>query len=116
MLNRIITIQTQPSTAQDAYGAPSGSTTWHDDSRDIPCGIWPIRGEEYHQAAQTQAAVSHKIQMRWMPLADGTMISPKCRLKYYDPELEVNRYFEVVSAINIDEKNRTLQLMCKEEV
>ncbi len=115
-LDKVVTIQTQPSTAQDTYGAPSGSTTWHDDTRDVPAGIWPLRGEEYHQAAQTQAAVSHKIQMRWMPLADGSAISAKCRLKYHDPELETDRYFSVVSAINIDEKNRTLQIMAKEEV
>jgi head-tail adaptor len=116
LLNRTITIQTQPSTAQDAYGAPSGSTTWDDDSRDIPAGIWPLRGDEYHQAAQTQAAVTHKIQMRWMPLADGSAINPKCRIKYHDPELEKDRFFSVISAINVDERNRTLILMTKEEV
>ena len=116
LLNRIITIQTQPSTAQDEYGAPSGSTTWYDDTRDIHAGIWPLRGEEYHQASQTQGAVTHRIQMRWMPLADGSAINPRCRIKYHDAELEVDRYFSVVSVINIDERNRTLQIMAKEEV
>jgi head-tail adaptor len=116
LLNRVVTVQTQPSTAQDTYGAPSASTSWHDDTADIPAGIWPLRGDEYHQAAQTQAAVTHRIQMRWMPLADGSAINPKCRLKYHDPALEADRYFSIISVINIDEKNRTLQLMCKEEV
>ena len=115
-LNKIITIQTQPSTAQDEYGAPSASTTWHNDTENVPAGIWPLRGEEYHQAAQTQGAVTHKIQMRWMPLADGSAINPRCRIWYHDPEVELDRYFSVVSAINIDEKNRTLQIMAKEEV
>ena len=115
-LRNIITVQTQPSTAQDAYGAPSNSTTWHDDIRNVPAGIWPIRDEEYHLAAQTQAAVSHKIQMRWMPLSDGSMISPRCRIKYHDPGIERDRFFHVVSVINIDERNRTIQIMAKEEV
>jgi len=114
LLNKIVTIQTKPSTAQDEYGAPSGSTSWHNDT-DMYAGIWPLKGSEYHLANQGQSEVTHKIQMRWMPLADGTAINPRCRVKWHDPELEIDRYFEIISVINIDEKNRTVQLMCKEK-
>ena len=113
LLRNSITIQTRPSTAQNEYGEPS-STSWHDDT-DTFAGIWPLRGTEYHQANQGQSQVSHKIQMRWMPLADGTAINPRCRIKWHDPELEADRYFEIVSVINIDERNRTIQLMCSEK-
>ena len=115
LLNKSITVQTQPSTAQNEYGEPSGSTSWHNDMEDIPAGIWPLRGSEYHLANQGQSEVSHKIQLRWMPLADGSVINPRCRIKWHDPNLETDRYFEIISVINIDERNRTLQLMCKEK-
>jgi len=115
LLNRIITIQTQPSTAQNEYGAKSSTGSWYDDMMDIPAGIWPIRGDEYHLANQSQSNITHRIQMRWMPLSDGSMITPRCRIKYSDPELQVDRFFEIVSVINIDERNRTLQLMAKEQ-
>ena len=114
LLRHLVTIQTRPSTAQNEYGAPSGSTSWHDDT-EINAGIWPLKGSEYHLANQGQSQVTHKIQMRWMPLANGSKISPKCRIKWHDPELEIDRHFEIVSVINTDEKNHSVQLMCIEK-
>lgn len=116
LLRNIITIQTQPSTAQNEFGAMSSTGKWHDDMTNIPAGIWPIRGDEYHLANQGQSQVTHKIQMRWMPLSDGSMINSRCRIKYNDPELNIDRYFEIVGVINIDERNRTLQFMVKEKI
>jgi head-tail adaptor len=99
-LRHRITIQTQPSTAQNEYGALSTTGVWYDDTKNIFAGIWPLRGD----------------QMRWMPLADGSMITSRCRIKFSDPELKVDRYFEIVGVTNIDEKNRTLQFMAKEQI
>jgi SPP1 family predicted phage head-tail adaptor len=115
-LRHRITIQTQPSTAQNEYGALSTTGVWYDDTKNIFAGIWPLRGDEYHLANQGQSNVTHRIQMRWMPLADGSMITSRCRIKFSDPELKVDRYFEIVGVTNIDEKNRTLQFMAKEQI
>ena len=116
LLRKQITIQTQPSTAQNEFGALSSTGIWYDDTENIHAGIWPLRGEEYHLANQGQSNVTHKIQMRWIPLADGSMITSRCRIKHYDPELKIDRYFEIVGVTNIDERNRTLQLMAKEQI
>ena len=82
---------------------------------DINAGIFPLRGEEYHLANQGQSVVTHRIQMRWMPLSDGSPITSRCRIKFSDPELKTDRYFEIVGITNIDERNRTLQFMAKEQ-
>jgi head-tail adaptor len=82
----------------------------------IPAGIFPLRGDEYHLANQGQSVVTHRIQMRWMPLSDGSMINTQCRIKFSDPELKIDRYFEIVGQTNIDERNRTLQFMAKEQI
>ena len=114
-LNKWVTIQTKPSTAQDEYGAPSTSAGWTDNT-DLWAGIWPLRGSEYHQANQGKAEISHKIQMRWMPLADGSALNPRCRIKYHDPHIEEDRYFEIISVATVDERKHTVQLLCKEKV
>ena len=114
LLRHSVIIQTQPSTAQNEYGEPSSSTAWHDDTETF-AGIFPLKGSEYHLANQGQSEVSHKIQLRWMPLADGSAINPRCRIKWHDPHLEVDRYFEIISVINIDERKHAVQLMCKEK-
>jgi len=67
--------------------------------------IEPISGREYFAAQTTQADVTHRISLRYLA---GVM--PKMRVKYG------SRIFDILSVININERNRELQLMCRESI
>lgn len=70
--------------------------------------IQPATGRELMAAAQVQANISHTITIRW-PGTSYT-ISPSMRVLYK------SRYFDIQAVINLDERNRTLQLLCLERV
>lgn len=90
--------------------------------------IEPIRGEEYWTAAQVQAETTHKVTMRYVegvtpsdrlvlnagPDLQG-FIGPSHPL-YAQNEVAGTdvRVFEIESVLNLDERNRWLELMCKE--
>jgi len=65
--------------------------------------IEPLRGQEYLAAKAQEAAVSVRIRMRYQ-----AGITQAMRVLYG------SRVFEIVSVINYLEKNKELQLMCKE--
>jgi SPP1 family predicted phage head-tail adaptor len=67
--------------------------------------IEPISGREYFAAQSTQADVTHRIGIRYL-----SGIVPKMRVKYG------SRIYDILSVINIDERNRELQLMCRESI
>lgn len=67
--------------------------------------IEPISGREYFAAQSTQAEVTHRITMRYL-----AGITPKMRIVYG------TRIFEILSVINVQERNRELQLMCRESI
>lgn len=68
--------------------------------------VEPLKGDEYLAAASTQAQVSHKVTMR----PPGVEVTPANRIVFG------SRTLEVESALNLEERNRELQLMCKEKV
>ena len=65
--------------------------------------IWPIRANELVASGQRSLEVTHKIRMRYRP-----EITTDWRGKFG------SRYFSIVSAINPNEANRTIDLLCKE--
>lgn len=67
--------------------------------------IEPISGREYFAAQSTQADVTHRVSLRYLP-----GITPKMRVTFG------SRVFDILSVINVDERNRELQLMCRENV
>jgi len=67
--------------------------------------IIPLTGREYMLAVFAQADISHTIQMRYFPDIDQSY-----RLKYG------TRIFEIASVLNLNERNKTLHLQCKELV
>ena len=68
--------------------------------------IWPLKGEEAVVAMQTQATISHRLRIRYQ-----AGILPGMRVKLG------SRYFNIVAApINIDERNRELEILCQEQV
>ena len=71
----------------------------------VHASIEPITGREYFAAQSTQADVTHRISLRYL---SGTI--PKMRVNYN------SRIFDILSVINVGERNRELQLMCRESV
>ena len=67
--------------------------------------IVPLQGRELEAAQQVMAAVSHRIDLRYMPGVLATM-----RVQYG------SRYFDIKAVINVNELNRNLQLLCTERV
>jgi SPP1 family predicted phage head-tail adaptor len=67
--------------------------------------IEPISGREYIAAQSTQAEVTHRIRLRYL-----SGVTPKMRVNCN------SRIFDILSAINVGERNRELQLMCRENI
>lgn len=65
--------------------------------------IEPLSGREYWRAAQVQSDVTHMISGRWV---EG--VTPQMKVRHG------TRIFNILSAINVNERNREMQLMCKE--
>ena len=67
--------------------------------------------QEYLEAQQIQALVTHRITIRYKTLAASTEIGPGyCRVNYRD------RIFNIHSVINPELRNIYLDLMCTEEI
>jgi head-tail adaptor len=80
-------------------------------------GIEPLTGYESERVGQTYGQTSHRVTMRYQPgvlarmrlVVAGTMAS--------DGTLSTGaRLFEINGILNVDERNRELQLFCKEHV
>lgn len=92
------------------------SESWEDDF-EFWGSLWPIKGTEYHQNRQNQTGITHKIMMRFQLMTDGTRITSKiARVRYYDPWLDTERYFEIEDMIDMDEKHSAVQLMVVEQI
>jgi SPP1 family predicted phage head-tail adaptor len=98
-LRHSITIE-QVAEAQDSDG--SIIETWSSFAA-VQASIGPISGREYFAAQSMQADVTHRISLRFI-----AGVIPKMRAKYG------SRIFDILSVINVDERNRELQLMCRE--
>ena len=69
----------------------------------VQASIDPISGREYFAAQSVQTDVTHRIVIRYL-----SGIVPKMRVKYG------SRIFDILSVINVSERNGELQLMCRE--
>lgn len=92
----------QAAETQDADG--SVIETWSTFAT-AQVSIEPVSGREYFAAQSTQAEVTHRIYMRFIP-----GVVPKMRVKYGA------RIFDILSVINTKERNVELQLMCRESI
>ncbi len=77
--------------------------TWASLATNIPAAIWPISASEAMEGMKQGLTISHRVRMRYRANMKASL-----RLKYG------NRYFNIVSIINVQEANRTLDLLCKE--
>ena len=101
-LNKRITIQSAV-TSSDGMGHEK-IDRWEDE-KTIWAGLRPALGREYTDNQQTESQISHEIRTRYR-----SGITTDKRIKFGD------RYFDIVSVINVRERNRELVLMCKEQV
>ena len=60
---------------------------------------------------QVQADVTHRIRLRYYP--GFTM---KCRLAWFDPNLNTTRYFNLHSVLDLEERHRLHECLAKEVV
>lgn len=67
--------------------------------------VKPLSGREYFSAQQVQSEITTQI---WLRHLDG--IKPSMRVKFG------KRSLEIVAVLNTQERNVSLQLMCKEAV
>jgi len=100
-LNKYITIQ-HPTKASDGMG---GFTETFTDADSVFAAIWPISATELVRSMQQTMEITHRIRIRYR-----SAFRPDWRIKFG------NRYFNIVSIINPNEKNELLDLMCREAI
>lgn len=89
---------------QDTFGQPV--EVWNDVFTNVWASVIPISGKELFAAETVNSEITHKIKLRYK-----SGITPDMRIKFKD------RYFSITGPpINFQEKNKELQLMCKELV
>jgi len=86
---------------QDAAG---GRTETWSDYADAFAEIRPVSGGERWYAHEKHATATHQILTRYIPGLD-----PKMRIAARD------RTFEIVSILNLDERDRALRIIAREE-
>lgn len=96
-LRKLITIQ-QQSISSDEYGAQviTWSTyyiAW--------ASVEPLQGREYFAGQQFQSKVDTKFILRYV-----AGVTPKMRISYN------SLFYDIESIINIEDRNRELQIMC----
>lgn len=101
MLRHLVTLQRQ-SSSQDSVGQLL--ETWSEIGKEW-VDIQPVNGREYFNASGERAEVTHKVRMRY-----GRTIAPRDRIVYG------SRIFNIKAVMNIEERNRWLELMCTEHV
>ena len=104
-LRHRITIQ-KPSTSAttDAVGEPT--TPWVDVVTDYPAQVAPVSTGERHVAAQNHMAISHRVTVRYC--AEIGAVDNSWRVVFE------GRYLPIEGVRNLDERNRTLELVCIE--
>ena len=100
-LRHRITIQDK-TVSQNDYGEEI--ITWTDVDT-LWGSVEPLRGREYIQARQEQAAVTTRIRCR-----HRSSITPSMRA------VHDGRNYEILSVINPAERNIQMELMCREDV
>ncbi len=94
-----VTLQAETQTPDGQGGFTS---TWND-LTDVWVSIQPVKAYERFQAMQMQTPVTHKIGMRYNP-----DVTTACRFMFGD------RIFWIQEVINVEERNRFLQIRAVE--
>jgi len=104
-LNKRIKIQSKAQTADNMGGFID---TWSDLAT-LWAAIWPTSAAEFIRANQATMEITHRIRIRYQRFE----IKPSYRIKFTDT-VQGDRYFNIVSIINPNEKQEWLDIMAKE--
>jgi SPP1 family predicted phage head-tail adaptor len=88
---------------ESADGRGGFTRTWTDSDEKAWCSIEPMSSAETFFAGQVRAGLTHKITTRYT-----ATITPDAQLRLG------TRRFEVAGVRNVEERNRKLELVCKE--
>lgn len=86
----------------DALSAPT--QTWTDYAT-VWANVEPSAGREVFIADKVEAEITHRVSMRYF-----SGVTPKMRISFKD------RTLEILSVVDSGERNRNLDLMCREVV
>lgn len=103
-LNRFIQIQ-QRTTNKDSFGGQSATWTTLTSCYAL---IEALSGTERAAAASYSTDVSHRVTVRYQAMFDDPRVIATYRIQYG------TRIFQVLAGMNMDESNRTVELMCAE--
>ena len=98
-LRHRVTIQS-PVVATNGYG--ERIVTWSTVAT-VWAAVEPLRGREFFDAEQVQAEISHRVVLRFRSGINSSM-----RL------LHLSRVLHIQAIIDVDERHREMQLMCRE--
>jgi len=71
----------------------------------VPASIWSTSSKEVLESAKIELQVTHKIRIRYR-----SGITSKDRIIFG------SRIFKIVSLINFEERNKTLDMLCIEDI
>lgn len=110
-LRRRVSIQTR-STTQDALGQPM--LVWADYMTGVPAAIEALSGRELLAAQAVSTEVSHQMTLRYSTLLADPVLVAAMRVVYVNAG--VTRYFNINAVMNMDERNKQIDLICAEGV
>ena len=97
-----VEIQHDAGESKDATGAPTENWT---KKYTVPAAIWPYRGKEFAADGRLISQGLTKIRMRYR-----SGITQAMRIVYD------SRTFEIMSMVNVEERNIVLEFICKENI
>jgi SPP1 family predicted phage head-tail adaptor len=99
-LDKRIDIQAPTRVSDGMFGF---TETFSSIATSIPAAIWPISAQETIKAGEMTNIITHRVRMRYR-----ANMKANYRLVYG------TRYFNIVSIINVGEKNRWTEMLVKE--
>lgn len=88
-------------------------SNWIDVLTNVPAGIEALSGRELILAQAMNSEVSHRITVRYHPKLADPVKTASMRVVYPAAD-DVIRYFNLASSMNLDERNRTIELTATE--
>lgn len=108
-LRRRVNIQVR-SSSQDSYGQALSS--WSNVLTDVPASLDPLSGREREIAHAIHPGVDTRITVRYHPQLANPGLAASYRVVYVNAG--VTRLFNVAAVMNLEERNRTIEMMATE--
>jgi SPP1 family predicted phage head-tail adaptor len=73
----------------------------------VPAAVWPLKSSERLEEAKLELSTTYRIRIRYRPGVDASM-----RIYWSDK----SKTFNIISITNLDERNRVIEFLAKEEI